>query len=69
MQAMRLEVAGQDLEAWEALLESSWSHLQGSKASSGKLLGAYWRLLELSWRLLEILGDVPGAPGTILEAS
>ena len=48
----RLAGAGQQLEAWTALGESSWTRLGVSKASSGELLDAAWGLQNLSWRAL-----------------
>ena len=65
----RLEVAGQQLEAWKAPPESSWRRLGASKPSSGELLEMSWRLTEPSWRLLESPGGVLGALEAVLEAS
>ena len=65
----RLEVAGHQLEAWKAPLESSWRLLGGSKASPGELMEALWRLPEPPWRHLETLEGVLGALGAVLEAS
>ena len=57
--AMRLEIVGRQLEAWDTLLESSWRRLEG------QLLEAYWKLQSQLWRAL---GGVLEAPGAILEA-
>ena len=51
--AMILEAVGRQLEAWEMPLGSSWRCLDASKASSGELLEASWRLQGLLWRALE----------------
>ena len=61
----RLEVAGQQLQAWKAapdssefqkaLLESSWRALGGSLSRLGgswRALGAPWAVLEASWEVL-----------------
>ena len=65
----RLEVAGQQLEAWNAPPESSWRRLGASKTSSGELLEAPWRLPEPSWRLLKSLAGALGVLGAVREVS
>ena len=42
----RLEVAGQELEAWKAPPQSSWRRLGASKTFPGELLEAYRAVLE-----------------------
>ena len=78
--AMRLEVVGRQLEAWEIPLggvlmppklplESCWRRLGGSNASSGELLEASWKLPEPTWMPLASLRGLLGALGIVLEAS
>ena len=55
----RLAGAGQQLEAWTAPGESSWTRLGVSKASSGELLEAAWGLQNLSWRTLAGVLEAP----------
>ena len=63
----RLEVAGQQLEAWKAPPDSSWRRLGASKSVSWRALGGSlsrlggsWRALGASWAVLEASWEVLG---------